>query len=142
MQVSVKRFDRSVPLPAYKTSGAAALDCVVREGCTILPGQAILVPLNIAVKPPEGHFVLLVARSSLYKKGLFLANGIGIGDEDFSGTEDEYRAPVYNFSSALVVIEKGERLVQMLILPFDRVEWQEKDMLDEKSRGGFGTTGQ
>ena len=117
------------------------MDCYVREGTTIPPQSVGYVPLNIALKPPRGHFVLLAARSSLHKRGLLLANGIGIGDEDFSGDADEYQAALYNLTDHPVEIERGERLVQMMVLPFDRVEWEDADSLDAESRGGFGTTG-
>ncbi|MFM2330955.1 MAG: hypothetical protein RLZZ26_462 [Candidatus Parcubacteria bacterium] len=141
MKVPVRRVDTSVPLPEYKTAGAAAMDCAVRESVTIPAHTTVLVPLNIALNPPRGHFVLLAARSSLHKRGLMMANGIGIGDEDFVGDADEYRAALYNMTDAPVELAPGDRVVQMLILPFDRVEWEEVDSLGEEARGGFGSTG-
>ncbi|MCX6787792.1 MAG: dUTP diphosphatase [Candidatus Kaiserbacteria bacterium] len=140
MKVLVRRTDKELPLPEYKTSGAAAMDCSVREDVEVPQKSVALVPLNIALKPPEGHFVLLAARSSLHKRGLMMANGIGIGDEDFSGNNDEYQAALYNFTDAPVVLKKGDRIVQMIILPFDRVEWNEVDALGGADRSGFGTT--
>jgi dUTP pyrophosphatase len=100
-----------------------------------------MLDLNVAVRPPKGHFVLVAARSSLWKRGLMMANSIGIGDEDFAGDGDEYRAALYNFSSAPVTVQRGERVVQIIILPFDRVVWEEAGTLGGPSRGGFGTTG-
>lgn len=117
------------------------MDCSVREDVEISPKEIGMVHLNIALKPPRGHFVLLAARSSLHKRGLMMANGVGIGDEDFSGDNDEYRAALYNFSNETVSIKRGERLVQMMILPVDRVEWSEMETLGNQNRGGFGTTG-
>ena len=141
MKIRVKRFDKDLPLPEYKTAGAAAMDCYAREQTIVESKSVAYVPVNVALKLPRGHFVLLVARSSLHKRGLVLANGIGIGDEDFSGETDEYKAALYNLTDTPVQIEKGERLAQMMVLPFDRVEWEEVDSLDTESRGGFGTTG-
>ncbi len=141
MKIQVKRFDENLPLPEYKTEGAAAMDCYVREASTIAAKSVGYVSVNVALKPPRGHFVLIAARSSLHKQGLLLANGIGIGDEDFSGDADEYKAALYNLTDAPVEIKKGERVVQMMVLPFDRIEWEEVDSLDSDSRGGFGTTG-
>lgn len=141
MKVSVRRFDKELPLPAYKTAGAAAMDCSVREDREISPKSVGMVPLNIAIKPPAGHFVLIAARSSLHKRGLMMANGVGIGDEDYAGNNDEYCAPLYNFSDVPALIKKGERIVQLLILPFDRVEWEEVESLGAPDRGGFGSTG-
>ncbi len=141
MKVRIKRFDSSVPLPEYKTEGAAALDLYAREETTI-PSRAIgYVPVNIALEIPNDAWVLLAARSSLHKKGLMPANGIGIGDSDFSGENDEYKAALLNFSDKEVVVEKGERITQMIILRRERVELEEVKSLSKKSRGGFGSTG-
>jgi dUTP pyrophosphatase len=141
MKVPVLRIDKELPLPLYKTAGAAAMDCAAREDVVIAPRSVGMVSLNVAIKPPKGHFVLLAARSSLYKRGLMPANNVGIGDEDYSGDNDEYKAPLYNFSDAPVEIKRGDRVVQIMILPFERVEWEEKDTLGGVDRGGFGTTG-
>ncbi|MFA6503239.1 MAG: dUTP diphosphatase [Candidatus Paceibacterota bacterium] len=141
MDVPARRIDKALPLPEYKTAGAVAMDCPVREDVEVPPKGVAMVSLNIALSPPRGHFVLLAARSSLHKRGLMLANGIGIGDEDFAGDTDEYRAPLYNFLDEPVSIKRGERLVQMMVLPVDRVAWEEVDTLQSPDRGGFGTTG-
>lgn len=117
------------------------MDCSVREDIEIPAMSIAMVPLNIALKPPQGHFVLLAARSSLHKRGLSMANGIGIGDEDFSGDNDEYQAALYNFTHASVALKKGDRILQIIILPFDRVVWDEVDSLGNPDRKGFGTTG-
>lgn len=141
MDIAIRRVDKEIPLPEYKTAGAAAMDCLVREDVEIPPKEIAMVSLNAALKPPRGHFVLLAARSSLHKRGLMMANGIGIGDEDFAGDNDEYRASLYNFSNETVFVKRGERLVQMMILPVDRVQWKEVETLGTADRGGFGTTG-
>lgn len=70
-----------------------------------------------------------------------VANGVGLIDEDFSGNEDELKGFLYNFTDAPVVVEKGDRLMQAIIVPVDRVEWSEQEKLEAPSRGGFGTTG-
>jgi dUTP pyrophosphatase len=143
MKVKIKRFDKTLPLPVYKTSGAAALDLASREEMKIEAGQVDYLPLNIALQVPKDSFVLVAARSSLHKRGLFLVNGIGIGDSDYCGGEDEYRAAVYNFSKETVTVKKGERVAQMMVLRREKVEWEElDDFSDQKNRGGFGTTGQ
>jgi dUTP pyrophosphatase len=141
MKVSIRRIDKEIPLPMYKTPGSVAMDCAARADFEIAPDTLAYIPLNVCIKPPQGHFVFLAARSSLHKRGLFLANSVGIFDEDYSGDGDEYAAAVYNYTNEVVVIKKGERLAQIMILPFDRVEWQEVDTLGEKNRGGYGSTG-
>jgi dUTP pyrophosphatase len=141
MEVPIKRIDKGLALPEYKTPGAAGMDCLVREDTTIEPGAVGMVSLNVAIKPPAGHFILLAARGSLHKRGLMMANSVGIGDEDYCGDNDEYKAPLLNFSKETVSIKRGERVAQMLVLPIDRVQWKEVESLGDQDRGGFGTTG-
>lgn len=141
MDISVRRFDTKLPLPDYKTEGAAAMDLYVREGATIAPRSIEVLPLNVALSLPSGHFALMAARSSLRKRGLMLANGIGIMDEDYAGNDDEYHAALYNFTDKPVAVERGERVVQIVVLPYDRATWNEVDSFAAPSRGGFGTTG-
>lgn len=140
-KLKIKRFDKELPLPQYKTKGAACFDCAVRTETVVMPGAHALVPLNIGLKPPKNHFVMLVARSSFYKRGLIVPNGIGIGDEDFCGDNDEYHLPVLNLTNAPIKIDRGDRIAQMLILPYEKMRLHETHELDSKSRSGFGTTG-
>ena len=141
VQVKIKLFDPSLPLPAYKSSGAAALDLYARQDMSVEAGEVAYVPLNVALQVLADHFVLLSARSSLHKKGLMLANGIGIGDYDYRGDGDEYLAALYNFSRQTVQIAKGERLVQMIVLPRQAVELELVTKFGDRDRGGFGSTG-
>jgi len=139
--VKIKRFDKELPLPKQQTEGAAAFDLTARESIEILPGTVGLVHLNIAVETPPGHFMMLVARSSVHKKGLMKPNGIGIIDPDFCGDDDEIRASYYNFTDKPVLIEKGERIAQAVFVPIAKFEWEEVEKMENKNRGGFGTTG-
>jgi len=141
MEIKIKRFDISLPLPEYKTDLAAGLDVAAREETVIKPQEVVLVPLNFAIEIPKTHFVLMTARSSLHKRGLMLANGVGIGDADFSGDNDEYHAPLLNFSNKKAVVERGERVGQIIVLERNRVELTEVDHLGNDDRGGFGSTG-
>lgn len=141
MKIPIKRFDKNLPLPEYKTSGAAGFDLAARVAQVIPPRSIAYVPLNVAIEPPEGYFVLLAARSSLHKKGLMSANGIGIIDRDYSGNDDEYTAVLYNYTDNDVHVEAGDRLMQGVFIPCAQVEWMEVDDMQNESRGGFGTTG-
>lgn len=141
MNITIKRFDTSLPLPEYKTAGAAAFDLYARTEVLIPAHSVGYVPLNIAIELPEHHFALLSARSSLHKRGLMMANGIGIGDYDYRGNNDEYQAALLNFTDHDVVIPKGERVVQMIILQRERVEFTEVEHFTTQDRGGFGSTG-
>lgn len=141
VQIKIKRLDKEIPLPEHKTEHAAAFDLYARAAVEILPKEYKYVPLNVAVETPPGYFLMLVARSSTHKKGIWMANGIGIGDPDFSGDEDEYSAVYYNFTDKPVLVEKGERIAQGLIVKRQAVQWQEVDNMPNKTRGGWGTTG-
>ncbi len=114
---------------------------MAREKVEIPAGKVGYIPLNIAVETPAEHFLLLAPRSSTHKKGLIMANSIGIGDPDFSGDADEYRAAYLNFTNAPVVVEAGERIAQGMFVKFARAEWEEVEKLEGKTRGGFGSTG-
>lgn len=137
----IKRFDKTLPLPEYKTPGAAGFDLCARETITIPSQAVVLVPLNVAIQPPEGYFVLLAARSSLHKRGLMPANGVGIIDADYCGNEDEYKAALFNFSDHDAVIERGERIAQGVFVPLAQCAFEEVDDMGAQSRGGFGSTG-
>ncbi len=141
MEIPIRRVDSDLPLPEYKTPGAAAQDCYVREDMTIAPRSIGYAVLNFALKPPAGHFVIMAARSSLHKRGLMMANGIGVIDEDYCGDGDEYRAILYNFTDEPVEVKRGERVTQIIVMPYDKVEWKEVDTLGAPARGGLGTTG-
>ena len=141
MKVKIKRFDPELPLPKRQTDGAAAFDLTAREAMTIEPGKIGYVSLNIAVETPQDHFLLLAARSGTHKKGLMAANGIGIIDPDYRGDDDEVKIPYYNFSDRPGSIEKGERVAQAVFVPIAKFEWEEVKKMENKTRGGFGTTG-
>lgn len=141
MDIKIKRFDKTLPIPEYKTKGAAAFDLYVREDVTINPGEVVLIPLNIAIEIPNGYWALLVNRSSTYKLGITCANGLGVGDSDYCGDNDEYKFPALNYTKEVIHIEKGTRCCQMLILPVEQVTIHDVDHLDNSDRGGFGSTG-
>ncbi|MEK7138117.1 MAG: dUTP diphosphatase [Patescibacteria group bacterium] len=141
MKTRIKRFDKSLPLPEHKTTKAAAFDLYAREAIEIQPSSIGYIPLNNAIETPDGFFLLVAARSSTHKKGLFLANGIGIVDPDFSGNEDELKAAYFNFTAQPVLVEKGERIAQGTFVKIEKADWHETDELGNPTRGGFGTTG-
>ena len=90
---------------------------------------------------PAGHVLGVFARSSTpLKRGLMVANGVGLVDSDYCGPSDEIKIEVYNFTLTPVSIKKGDRLAQGVIMPFVRAEWQET-ATTAPSRGGFGSTG-
>jgi dUTP pyrophosphatase len=141
MKIKIKRFHKDLPLPEHKTAGAAAFDLTARDTVTIPPKSIGYVPLNVAMEIPADHFLFLAPRSSTHKKGLMPANGIGIVDPDFCGDCDEIKSAYYNFTDQPVLIERGERISQGMLVKFVRAEWEEVDMMNHKTRGGFGSTG-
>lgn len=142
MNVRIKRIDTNLPLPAYESDGACAFDMYSRETITIEPGKIELLPSNFVIEVPVGYVLVLTARSSLArKKGLMLANSVGVIDQDYSGNNDEILISVRNTGDAAVTVERGERIAQGLILPIARATWQEVETMDNKNRGGFGSTG-
>jgi dUTP pyrophosphatase len=142
MRARITRLDPDVPLPAYATPHSAGFDLAANEDLVIEPGAVVLVRTGLVIKTPDGHFLAVIARSSTpIKKGLVLANGVGVIDPDYCGPRDEIRLEFLNITSAPVRIAKGERLAQGLFLPVVRVEWEEGAADDQASRGGFGSTG-
>jgi dUTP pyrophosphatase len=141
VKVKIKRFDKSIPLPTYQTEGSVCMDLYSRKKVTIKSKKVGYIPLNIALDIPKGHWVMVAARTSTHKFGVMPVHGIGIGDEDFKGNEDEYVFPVYNFTESKVKIEKGTRIAQLMIIKFEKIELEEIDKFDNSNRGKFGSTG-
>ncbi|NQU83420.1 MAG: dUTP diphosphatase [Parcubacteria group bacterium] len=142
MQVKIKRIDKTLPLPSYQTEGAVAFDLHAREDAIINPKEIKIIPANLIVETPPGYFLLLACRSSLpYKKGLMLANGIGIVDQDYCGPNDELGLQLFNPQEISVEIKRGDRIGQAMFIRFERGHVEEVEELAEKSRSGFGSTG-
>lgn len=139
MKIRIKRIDKTLPLPEYHTSGAVAFDLTARETVIIEPNSIGRVPTNIVVKIPDGYMLLIKDRSSTAKKkGLLTA--VGFIDQDFCGENDEILLQFYNFQKTPVTIERGERLGQAAFVRIDKAEWEEVELINEKTRGGFGST--
>lgn len=142
MRLKIKRLDPTVPLPTYGTDEAAGFDLAAASDVTIGPGQIALVRTGLIIEVPTGHFLAIFARSSTpLKRGLAVANGVGVIDPDYSGPNDEVMIQVLNFTKADVVVRRGDRLAQALVLPAPRVTWNEVEEIRAVTRGGFGATG-
>ena len=142
MKVRIHRLDAALPLPRYETAGAAGFDLTARTDMTIAPGAVALVPTGLVIEVPSGYFLGVFARSSTpLKRGLMVANGVGIVDSDYCGPADEVKVEVYNFTPRKVTITRGDRLAQGVILPFVRADWREQASATAPTRGGFGATG-
>lgn len=142
MKVRIFRKDPAVPLPEYKTPGSVAFDLAAAQDVVVPSHEVRLIGTGLVICTPPGHMLMISARSSTaMKKGLMLANGIGIIDQDYCGPDDEVKISVYNFTDKSVEVKTGDRLAQGLFLQLERVEWEEVKELDTKTRGGFGSTG-
>jgi dUTP pyrophosphatase len=144
MQVYIKRLHSfDLPLPRYMTAGAAGLDlyAAVEKEMTIAPGQRVLVPTGIAMALPEGYEAQIRPRSGLaLKYGLTLLNTPGTIDCDYRG---EIKLIVINLGDKEYILQKGERIAQMIFSRVEKAELVEVDSLDDTDRGagGFGHTG-
>lgn len=142
MKLSVKRIDKNLEIPEYKTKGAVGFDLQAREETVIKPFEVKLIPLNLVVKVPKGYGLFLFSRSSTpSKKGLIVANSVGVIDQDYCGEEDELKLSALNITKKKVLVEKGERICQGIFLKLAVASFKETKKMSKKSRGGFGTTG-
>jgi dUTP pyrophosphatase len=142
MRLKIRRLDSTVPLPTYGTDEAAGFDLAASHDITIAPRQIALVRTGLVIEVPTGHFLGIFARSSTpLKRGLLVANGVGVVDADYSGPTDEIMVQVLNVTDREVHVARGDRLAQGIVLPAPRVTWQEVDQIRGATRGGFGSTG-
>lgn len=141
VHIKLKRFDKTLPLPTYKSPGAVGIDLYSRTSVTIAAHSVGYIPLNIAIEIPPNYWVMIASRGSTHKMGILMANGFAIGDPDFCGDNDEYAFPALNFTDHEVTIEKGLRIAQMMIFKYEKIEIEEVDKLTQPNRGKFGSTG-
>ena len=142
MRLLVKKLREDATLPFYATEGASGLDLACVEDVVVIrPLERVLVSTGIAIELPEGYEAQVRPRSGLaLKKGVTVLNSPGTIDQDYRG---EIKVILINLSDKEVVIEKGERIAQMVISPVVRAEVIEVDELSSTKRqdGGFGSTG-
>jgi dUTP pyrophosphatase len=140
--VRIRRLHSRAVLPQYATPDSAAFDLAASEDVTIAPAEVRLVPTGLVIEVPRGMFLGVFARSSTpLKRGLMVANGVGVVDADYCGPTDEVKIPVVNVTSAPVRVSAGDRIAQGILLPSPQVRWEEATELRAESRGGFGSTG-
>jgi len=142
MKIRIKRIDKFLPLPMYKTAGAVAFDLILRESAVIQPGEIKRMPCNVVVDIPEGYMLMLAPRSSMpYKKpGLMQANSIGVIDQDYCGPNDEIKFSAYNTGKDPISLERGETLTQAIFVKIEKAELEEVEEMESPDRGGFGST--
>lgn len=134
------KFKGNTP-PQYMTEGAAGADLAAKISYAILPGVQVMVDTGVAIQLPENTAGLLVPRSSLCNKhGLQLVNFLGILDGDFTGT---IKLCYKNTSNDIVTILAGERIGQVVVVPYIKANFIQADELENTVRGdgGYGSTG-
>lgn len=130
-------------LPSYETEGSSGLDLRANLDCPVVlkPGQRRLIGTGISIELPAGYEAQIRGRSGLaMKKGIGLVNGIGTIDSDYRG---EIGVILINWGEEDFIINNNDRIAQMVIAKYERIEWEEADDLEETERGsgGFGHTG-
>ena len=142
MRLKIKRLQPDIGLPTAATSRAAGFDLAAAADMEIPPRTIKLVGTGLVIAVPDGYFLGIFARSSTpLKRGLMVANGVGVIDPDYSGPEDEIKIQLLNFTDQPVKVSKGDRLAQGIVLPSPVIEWEETEDMPAPTRGGFGSTG-
>lgn len=116
------------------------IDLRAAEDVSMNAGEFKMIPLGIAMELPSGYEALVASRSSTFKRGIMMANGIGIIDESYNGDGDEWHFPAYAVKDA--TIHKNERICQFRIIQHQpMIHLLEVDHLGNEDRGGLGSTG-
>lgn len=139
LPVRLTRPGADLPTRAHPTD--AGLDLCAAETVQIAPRVVTIVPTGVAVAIPEGHVGILAARSSLAsKKSMTLANGVGVIDSDYRG---EIKIPIIPLDGCHNLIQAGQKIAQLIILPIALPTVEVVSELPESVRGlgGFGSTG-
>ena len=146
IDVKIKFLDNNKErkLPFYATEGSAGMDLTacIEDDIVLKPLERKLIPTGIAIKLPSADYgAFLYARSGLAtKKGITLANCVGVVDSDYTG---EIKVGLINLSNEEYTVTNGERIAQMVIMPVAQANLIVVDELEETERGsgGFGSTG-
>lgn len=143
MKINIKKLDDSAIIPTYATELSAGVDLynLPSARTEILPHETVLIHTGIALEIPEGYCGLIFARSGLAtKRGLAPANKVGVIDADYRG---EIMVALHNHSEKTAEVAGGERVAQLMIVPFVKGDLTLVDELSDTERGsgGFGSTG-
>lgn len=143
MKVKIKKLNEMAKLPKYATDEAAGADlfaCIDDSVC-IKSGETVMIKTGLAMELTKGYVALVYARSGLaFKKGIAPSNKVGVIDSDYRG---EIMVALHNHSKEDHIIEKEERIAQMVITPYIQANFELSENLNETDRNekGFGSTG-
>ena len=143
VRILVKKFDKNIKLPAYKTSGSSGMDLVayIKNKIVISPGKTAIISTGIAVSIPKNYEIQIRPRSGLAaKKGISVLNTPGTVDADYRG---EIKIILINLSNKLFMVKSGDRVAQMILCPIVKGNLKEVKKLPKtiRGKGGFGSTG-
>ena len=143
MKILFQKLRPDAIIPSSGSAYSAGYDLYAcMDAPLVIPPQAsAMIHLGFSAAIPEGYFGAVFARSGLAsKQGLRPANCVGVVDSDYRG---EYMVPLYNDSDSPRTVSPGDRVAQMIILPYLSVEFEEAEALPDTARGvgGFGSTG-
>jgi dUTP pyrophosphatase len=143
VKVLVKKLDPSVQLPSYKTNGASGMDLMafIEKPINLEPGKSCLVPTGLSVAFSQEYEIQIRPRSGLAaKNNISVLNTPGTIDSDYRG---EIKIILFNHSNENFIINKNDRVAQMVLTPIIKMELEETNELPESIRGegGFGSTG-
>ena len=143
VKILVKKLDSRVKLPSYKTIGSSGMDlmALTDKPITILPKKSYLVPTGISVAMPRNYEIQIRPRSGLAaKNNISVLNTPGTIDSDYRG---EIKIILFNHGSDEFLINNGDRIAQIVLMPVHKIDFEEVDNLPDTVRGegGFGSTG-
>ncbi len=144
MKIEVKKLRPKAKMPTRGSEQAAGYDlyaCLDGKSLTIAPHTTEKVPTGLSMAVPDGYFGAIFARSGLAtKQGLRPSNCVGVCDSDYRG---EYIVALHNDTDLPQTIADGDRIAQLVVLPYLSVSFEETDELNETVRGagGFGSSG-
>lgn len=133
-------LDDGVEMPSYAHEGDAGLDLRVKRDVVLQPNESQLVGTGVRVAIPKGFVGLQFPRSGLGSKGITLRNAVGVIDSGYRG---EVKAPLWNTTSEAVEIAAGDRVCQLVIVPYARCELMPAEEFEptDRGEGGYGSTG-
>ena len=143
VKILVKKFDKNIKLPVYKTSGSSGMDLVayIKKKITINPGETAMISTGIAVAIPKNYEIQIRPRSGLAaKKGISVLNTPGTIDSDYRG---EIKIILINLSKKKFIVKLGDRIAQMILCPIAKGKLKEVKNLPKtvRDKRGFGSTG-
>ena len=139
MKVKIKKLSKNSVLPTYSKDGDAGLDLTVISEEWNEDNSIVTYDTGLAIEIPKGHVGLLFPRSSIYKTSLDLTNAVGVIDSSYRGSI----MFKFRYVEEGMVYDVGDRVGQLIILPYPHIEFEEVDELSETDRGegGYGSTG-